>query len=454
MFIGRIQELKAIRSVLSKASGSVLVYGKRKVGKTTLILEALHGATGKTIYYECLKSSLSDNIDGFVSVLVSAKVLPVKMGFPSFLDVFQYLHSLGEPLNIVIDEYPYLKKFAESETVDSVFQKIIDNYLGNIRLILSGSHVGMMKDLLEEKNALYGRFSAVIRLKELNYKEAAAFYTNKPAYEKIAFYSVFGGSPFVNEQLDDAAELKENILHTLLNPLSSVYSYAENLLVSDLSGRINVDRILYAVGNGRKKYGEIESKLGMTKNGLLSKQLKILQEMDMVAKVYPINRQGDNKKVTYELTDNLLRFWYTYLYKNKGALQILGADAFYESYIAPTITTYISHRFEDIARTYFSLQVQEGKKRGVLHIGTYYYDDSIHKRNGEFDVAVQRQQGYDIYEVKYLSGPLSQKAMQKEAEQIKTIKELQIGTIGFISANGFAEMPAEYECIDGEALYL
>lgn len=70
---------------------------------------------------------------------------------------------------VVIDEYPYLKVMNEPTTVDSVFQSIIDNRLGNIELILSGSHIGMMKDLLQEKNALYGRFAVTIKLNELNY---------------------------------------------------------------------------------------------------------------------------------------------------------------------------------------------------------------------------------------------------------------------------------------------
>lgn len=160
----------------------------------------------------------------------------------------------------------------------------------------------------------------------------------------------------------------------MLNPLNAVYAYAENLLVSDLSGSVNAERILNVIANGKKKYGEIESKLGLTNNGLLSKQLKTLLDMDMVSKVYPINKEDDNKKVSYEMTDNLLRFWYTYVYKNKSALQMLGAEAFYDNYIEPSITTFISHRFEEIARTFFSLQVKEGKRKGIFRIGTYYYD--------------------------------------------------------------------------------
>ncbi len=453
MFIGRQEELKAIQAVLDKKSGSVLVYGKRKVGKTTLILEALKSSKDTTVYYECLKSSMQDNINGFVSVLVKTKVLPVQIGFASFQEVFQYLNTLDKTLNIIIDEYPYLKQFNKGETVDSIFQTIIDNNITNIRLFISGSHVGMMKDLLEEKNALYGRFSLNIKLKELNYRETAVFYNDKTAYDKIAFYSVFGGSPFVNEQLDSKSDLKQNILKTVLNPLNAVYSYAENLLISDLSGSVNAERILNVIANGKKKYGEIESKLGLTNNGLLSKQLKTLLDMDMVSKVYPINKEDDNKKVSYEMTDNLLRFWYTYVYKNKSALQMLGAEAFYDNYIEPSIATFISHRFEEIARTFFSLQVKEGKRKGIFRIGTYYYDDSATKTNGEFDVVLQRKDDYDIYEVKYYSKPLSLKEMQVEEEQIRNIKGIAVGDIGFISAKGFEEVPSEYDCISGRELY-
>ncbi len=453
MFIGRQEELKAIQAVLDKKSGSVLVYGKRKVGKTTLILEALKSSKDTTVYYECLKSSMQDNINGFVSVLVKIKVLPVQIGFSSFQEVFQYLNTLDKTLNIIIDEYPYLKQFNKGETVDSIFQTIIDNNITNIRLFISGSHVGMMKDLLEEKNALYGRFSLNIKLKELNYRETAVFYSDKTVYEKIAFYSVFGGSPFVNEQLDSKSDLRQNILKTVLNPLNAVYSYAENLLVSDLAGSVNAERILNVIANGKKKYGEIESKLGLTNNGLLSKQLKTLLDMDMVSKVYPINKEDDNKKISYEMTDNLLRFWYTYVYKNKSALQMLGAEAFYDNYIEPSITTFISYRFEEIARTFFSLQVKEGKRKGIFRIGTYYYDDSATKTNGEFDVVLQRKDDYDIYEVKYYSKPLSLKEMQVEEEQIRNIKGIAVGDIGFISAKGFEEVPSEYDCISGADLY-
>ena len=151
MFIGRLEELEILHRLLEKPSASVMIYGKRKVGKTTLIDKALEASTDKKIYYECLKAPMQENVDGFVAMLVREKILPVQLAFKSFTDVFAYMNTINATFNVVIDEYPYLKAFTKPETVDSIFQSIIDNNLKNIRLFLSGSHIGMMKDLLEEK---------------------------------------------------------------------------------------------------------------------------------------------------------------------------------------------------------------------------------------------------------------------------------------------------------------
>ena len=452
-FVGREHELALIRDILKKPSASVMVYGKRKVGKTTLIRHALRDAADPFVYYECLKSTLADNVSGFVTELVRQRILAVPLSFASFADVFAYLNTLGKTLNVVIDEYPYLKEMTKPEVVDSLFQTIIDNHIGNIRLFLSGSHIGMMKDMLAEKNALYGRFSLTLQLKELNYREAAAFYPEKSVYDKVGLYSVFGGSPYVNEFLDPAKGLKENIVGTILNPSCPINTYVEHLLISDYSGALNAERILYAIANGKKKYGEIEEILDMKNNGLLSKQIASLLKMEIVAKTFPINKPDDKKKVSYELCDNLLRFYYAFVYKNKSALAMLGADAFYDEYIDKPLITFISHRFEEICRTYFSLRAQNGNLRGVMNIGTYYYDDGETRTNGEFDVVLARRTGYDIYEVKYHTSPLGSKELYEEAEKIRNVKGLTLCKIGFISVSGYDASEDGYDLIDGDELY-
>ena len=149
MFIGREKELALLQEdYIGKA---IMVYGKRRVGKTTLIRKALESCQYLKVYFECLKGTMQDNINGFVQELVRAKVLPVPLSFSTLQDVFTYLNALPQKIVVVIDEYPYLKSMTDSAAVDSIFQSIIDNRLSNIELILSGSHIGIMKDTLHPK---------------------------------------------------------------------------------------------------------------------------------------------------------------------------------------------------------------------------------------------------------------------------------------------------------------
>ena len=451
MFIGREKELTLLhQDYIGKA---VMVYGKRRVGKTTLIQKALENCQYQTVYYECSKGAMQDNIDGLVRELVRVKILPVPFNFSTLQDVFIYLNALPKKIVVVIDEYPYLKKATDSATVDSIFQNIIDNRLSNIELILSGSHIGMMKDLLQERNALYGRFAVTIKLNELNYLDAARFYPDRTPYDKVAHYAVFGGSPFVNQALNPAATLRENVISTILNPVSAVYLYASQLLLSDYSVKINAERIFSVIGNGKKRYTEIEDKLDVKKTGNLSKQIKSLTELEIVSRNSPINKIGDNKKATFEINDNLLRFYFTFIYKNASALQVLGAEAFYDEYVAPTLTDFISRRFEGICRDYFSLQVRSGELKGVRNIGSYYYDDPVHRKNGEFDVALELADGYAIYEAKYYAQPMTLDEIHREAQQVANIKELAVKQLGFIAINGFVEQEKPYTYLDGNDIF-
>jgi len=283
-------------SAMKRSNHAALVYGKRRVGKTRLIKEALQQQDKTAIYYECIKGTMKENVDAFVKVLLAERVLPFASSFDTFQDVFAFLNSLPREFVVVIDEYPYLSTFVESQKIDSVFQSIVDTKLDNISLILSGSQISVMKNLLEEKDALYGRFGLIIHLQELNYREAAAFYPSKIPYEKIAFYSVFGGSPFVLQQLRDEETLEENIVRTILAPSNPVNLYASNILLSDYTNAVNAERIMAALGNGKKRYTELENKLQSNSTGNLAKQMKSLASMELVRQVAPINRPNDAKK--------------------------------------------------------------------------------------------------------------------------------------------------------------
>lgn len=451
MFVGREEELALLRE--EHIGKAVMVYGKKRVGKTTLILKGLEQCPYQTVYFECLKGTMQDNIAGFVQELVRIKVLPVPLAFGSLQDVFAYLNTLPQKMVVVVDEYTHLYAMNDSGVVDSVFQSIIDNRLSNIELILAGSHIGLMKGLLQERNPLYGRFAASIKPDELNYLDASKFYPDKSAYDKVAHYAVFGGSPFINQALNPDATLRENIIGTVLNPMSPVYLYANQLVFSDNALNINTERIFSVLGNDRKRYTEIEDALGVKKTGNLAKQIKTLTDLDILSRRIPINKPNDNKKATYELSYNLLRFYYTFVYKNASAFQVLGADAFYDEFIAPVLTDFIARRFEDICREYFSLQVRSGRMNGVRSIGSYYPDTAVRCENKAFSVSVELADGYAVYLPKYSAQPMTLDEIHGEAQRMEGVNDPGIKQLGFISINGFVEQEKPYIYLDDNDIF-
>ena len=451
MFVGREEELALLQH--EHIGKAVMVYGKKRVGKTTLILKALEQCPYQTVYFECLKGTIQDNIAGFVQELVRIKVLPVPLAFSSLQDVFAYLNTLPQKMVVVVDEYTHLYAMNDSGVVDSVFQSIIDSRLSNIELILAGSHIGLMKDLLQERNPLYGRFAASIKLDELNYLDASKFYPDKSAYDKVAHYAVFGGSPFINQALNPDATLRENIIGTVLNPMSPVYLYANQLVFSDNALNINTERIFSVLGNDRKRYTEIEDALGVKKTGNLAKQIKTLTDLDILSRRIPINKPNDNKKATYELSYNLLRFYYTFVYKNASAFQVLGADAFYDEFIAPVLTDFIARRFEDICREYFSLQVRSGRMNGGRSIGSYYPDTAVRCENKAFSVSVELADGYAVYLPKYSAQPMTLDEIHGEAQRMEGVNDPGIKQLGFISINGFVEQEKPYIYLDDNDIF-
>ena len=454
MFIARTEELSKLSDAMRQTDHASLVYGKRRVGKTRLIKEALKQQGQSVIYYECIKGTVQENINAFVKLLSELRVLTFASSFQSFTDVFAFLNSLQRSFVIVIDEYPYLSSLADPEVVDSVFQTVIDQRLSNIHLVISGSQVSVMKDLLKKGNALYGRFQLILHLHELNYRDAALFYPSKTPYEKIAFYSVFGGSPFVLQELREEETLEENISRTILDESSAVFLYVSNLLLTDYSNAVNAERILSVLGNGKKKYSELEKALQANSTGSLAKQLKSLQAMELVNQLYPINKPDDSKKKFYEINDNLVRFWYTYLYHNRSALQMIGAREFFDQYISPTLLSeYVPHRFEDLCRSFFSHLAKTGQLPDITNIGTYYYDDPVRHRNGEFDVALAFGNQVRLFEAKYYKKPLALSEIHKEAGQIREIEALKVIQLGFIAVNGFEKQEDGYSYYNGEDLY-
>lgn len=435
-FIGREKEKKLLHSAISNKAGGIMVYGPRRVGKSALISNVLNEIENISfVNFECVQDTLSYNMELFTRSASESLGIPYLRGLRDFFDIFDAItrEALSRRIVVVLDEYPYLRQSMERNTLDTYIQRVIDNANENLSIILCGSYVTVMKELIEYGSPLFGRMDRVISLTPFNYLEAARFYPERSVMEKIAFYSVFGGYPFVLREIDDQS-LESNICRLLLDEGTSVRVIIENILSGEASRTGIPRRILARLRNSRLRYSEIETLLDNDVRGTLDKNLKRLIGMEIISKSVPINRKDDKKKTFYEISDNLLRFYYTYIDSNQASISRLGPESYLDSRICASLSTFISRRFEDVVRDYLSLT--QGAE--VIDIGTYWYDDRKTHTNGEFDVAMKYEDGsYGIIEVKYLTKPMSEAAVNEELKQIENIQELKISGIGFASASGF-----------------
>ncbi len=452
MFYARQDELKRLQRQLAQPTKTaVLVYGKRCIGKSTLIKEAAKTFDGTVINYLCVQSSYEGNLSLLSRSICQSLHFP-QMQFTQLHDIFTFLGTQNQNILLILDEYQYLKNTGRKNEIDSYMQGIIDQLPSNIKLILCGSYITMMRELLEEENPLFGRFTEIIHLNELDYVDAALFDAQAETGRKIENYAVFGGSPYVLENVDPGVSVEENIERLLLPATGILRSYIENVMLREIQKAYDV-RIFEVIGNGKKKYSEIESVLGKT-NGLLDKQLKNLLDMDAISKVYPINKPNDKRKQFYTIQDNLMRFYFTYIFGNSGIIERLGEKAYAKLYIEPSLQEFISRRFEDMAGQYFQRQVKQGKRQGVYDIGTYWYDDPVSRTNGEFDCVLKMADGYDFYECKYYDHPMTREECQKEVMQLSALKGINCRKVGFVCLGGFTFQDEQIELIDGEMLFV
>lgn len=451
MFYARERELKKLRKeVAGTRKTAVLVYGKRRVGKSTLIAEAAKAFDGVVINHLCARSSYQGNLTLLCRSIALSLGLP-NFTLPTLADVFDFLAAQGRQMLVVIDEYQYFKESLKVGELDSLMQTVIDQLPDNVKLVLCGSYVTVMRELLEEDNPLFGRFTSIIHLEDMDYLDAQCFYPQLSPNEKIAFYAVFGGSPFVLSSLDVDAPLEDNIKSMLLEENSVLRTHVESVMLAELRRSFDV-RILEALGNGRKRYTDIESHVGGG-GGLLDKQLKNLLNMETIRKVRPINRKEDRRKTFYEIQDNLMRFYYAYLFANGGAVGRIGEEAFFQTYVATNLLTYVSLRFEAIVSQYFTRLARAGGLPGIEDIGTFWYDDSRSHTSGQFDCVLRRNGSYEFYEAKYSYRPMSLAACRQEEVRVRAIPCLDDACVGFVCSAGFEIDSDVGRLISGEDLY-
>lgn len=421
-FIGREQELKKIERVISSnGTNFSLIYGRRRVGKSELIKQALNEVPGTKIYYECKQVAEKNNVNGLTEVVSTALGFP-KLGFEDIESVLKFLFetSKKEKIILVLDEYPYLRESIPG--MDSILQSLIDGYKeeANLSLVLLGSYVEIMRSLTEHSNPLYGRVDLSMNLAPMDYYESSLFYPRFSPSDKVKIYSVFGGIPYYNRLIDDTKSVKENILDLIAAPGARLENEVEMYLNAEMGKIGNANETFEALAHGYSKFSDILSQSHVSSGPTLVDVLDKLIKMGVVSKVGPINHGENKKKIGYFISDNLSLFYYRYIFKYASQRNVMDPLVFYERYIEKDFEQqYVPRQFEAICKQYLIRENRKGHIEPMFEkIGKYYYDDPKRHRNGEFDVVTEDPNGYVFYEAKFRNGPFTEDMIEKEIEQV------------------------------------
>ena len=439
-FIGRKEELEKLnRAMQADGMNFSLIYGRRRVGKSELVSQALSKIRAKKLYYECKQVAEGSNVNGLSEILSESMGLP-KLAFSSMESLLDYIFELSakEKIILVLDEYPYLRESIKG--MDSILQAMIDKHRkkSKITLILLGSYVEVMRSLLEHENPLYGRVDLTIYLKQMDYYESSLFYPGYSAEDKVRIYSVFGGIPYYNRLVDDSKSVKENMIDLIASPGARLENEVSMYLNAELSKIINANEVFEALSRGFSRYSDILAQSHVSSGPTLADVLDKLIRMEVVAKTSPMNDRGNKKKMAYHICDNLSLFYYRYIFKYSSQMNIMNAEVFYRKYIEKDFEEqYVPHLFENICKQYLIRKNKEGKIEPVIEkIGKYYYDNPAERSNGEFDIVTQDELGYTFYEVKFKKKPVSDEMIDEEIAQVKATG-LDCYKYVFFSRSGF-----------------
>lgn len=447
-FLGRERELARIeREIKTDGQSAILVYGRRRVGKSELIKQSLTASATRNIYYECKETSEQNNLDSLSALVSEIFGLP-PLGFGDLEALLEHLFNISadQPLTLVLDEYPYLRKTVKG--LDSILQALLDRHRDTSRLtlILCGSFVDVMQSLLERENPLYGRIDLTIDLKPMDYYDAAKFYPGFSADDKVRLYSVFGGIPYYTRLIDPMLSVRENIIELISEPGARLENEVSMYLTSEISKINNANEVFGALADGYSKYRDILSQSHVSSGPTMVDVLDRLIRMELVQKQAPINDPLNKKKSGYHITDGLSLFYYRYVFRYASQRTFLDPQVFYDRYISRDFeTNHVPHSFEDVCRQFLIRKNRMGELPELFDdIGRYWYDDHATKTNGEFDVVTSDPRGYVFYESKFRSTPITQEMIEEEVEQVISTG-LNCYAYGFFSRSGFSSNVIESE---------
>jgi hypothetical protein len=330
----------------------IVVYGRRRIGKTELLKEAFKKR--KAIYFAADLGADQDQRRRFSEVIQALYPSPLlQTDPPSEWDaLFRYLIDLGkkERIALVIDDFPYL--CSSQPALPSILQRIWDEAgkYSKVCLILCGSFVSFMeREILGHKSPLYGRRTGQLLLQPLPLNALKGFFPGYSAEERISAYAILGGVPAYLIQFSDKLSLAQNIEKQILNPTAFLYDEVRFILMEELRDPKLYLSILQSIAFGNTRLNDIVQRTGIER-GPVSKYLSVLQDLRLIEREIPTTEKHPEKsrKGIYRLSDNFFRFWFRFVLPQRSRLVESGGRRILEREILPHLDNFIGQVFDKI----------------------------------------------------------------------------------------------------------
>lgn len=443
-FVDREEEMMTLQSEYERPGSSlVILYGRRRVGKTALISEFIKGKNA--LFFLASEESEAQNRTAFKEKAAdfTGNELLRQFDAKSWDILFQTIMQtpFQEKPIIVIDEFQYIGK--SNPAFPSIFQRIWEEQLKDrsVMVILCGSLISMMESqTLSYSSPLYGRRTAQIRLKQIPFRYYHEFFPDKSPRELVEYYSVTGGVPKYIELFSESDDIYHAIQKNILNRSGYLYDEPHFLLQQEVSEIGNYFSVIRAIAAGNSKLSAISTVLEV-KSTSLTKYLKTLIDLDILEREVPVTEENPekSKKGLYKIKDNYLRFWFAFIYPNMSFIESGNSAIVLNKIRKSMISGHTAFVYEDVCREQmWKLNANGAWPFHFSKLGRWW--DS---RN-EIDIAAIDPDGSNLIlgECKFWQEPVGSNilyALEQKAAAVEWRKDRRHTWLILFSAAGFTD---------------
>lgn len=393
MFVAREHELHTLEQLYASDSFEMVVlYGRRRIGKTALIDEFTKDK--RTLYFTAMQQSTRLNLQDFSRAILTFFGMPTST--PPFSDwssalsfVAEQAQASAERFVFVFDEFPYAA--ATEPSLPSIMQIAIDHGLlaTKITLILSGSNEGFMEsDVLGRKSPLYGRRTAQIRLLPFDYADAAQFLPNTSPQDRVKYYATFGGTPYYLARIRETDGFESNVLRLMFDNLGPLREEPMMLLREELREPAAYYSVLQSIASGNATPKLIAEHAGVESDAI-GNYLKTLSSLRLVERNVPFGDNPDkSRKGMYRIADPFFAYWFRFVGRNMGILESnISESVASKLAFGPTFDTYVGQQFETICEQWLIRRNATGELPFIAtQFGKWWGNDPIAREQTDIDV--------------------------------------------------------------------